>query len=669
MTTATELENPLKTPGANEAPKAANERGIPPKTPEQGKQWSVLESIGKRVDELKNMIKKTAPGVEFSRAVSQLRSLANDRSRFVRPLILKSETLNKNETLRKAATALFGKDFGQDALKFIDSVSPKELMKLERIERGVLAKFYAFKENPDHSEELIEEPLNIHTLHEGDMVRIDFGRNAKANAKIGAGDILPANVNVVKIIDTSGNIRIGRRDIVGGHVGYYDINGKYLPIFNGYRIRIPQQSEITGAEYKRLGVKSVFNADKKALEELEKQENLAFESYHTRLEANEKTDRISAKVRDLRDIAGKTGNYQEQLKKALEVGERKLAELDPKKEENKEEIELLTLAINRLKNTLKIFEGKDIKGLDIDRYKEVIGAHESGGMSYFARNDDYGKRHNIHPNKWAFGKYQFTTETLRGYGVNIGNPPEESKIQDFLKDSTLQERIMDQFVSDLLSKHILTNDAAMAEVSEGKTSIVYFLALAHNGGPGAIKNRGAAVDYMSKKSADSYARAIAERYETGEDSSFLANLGRKPRTEAWADRTTPDAFISAAYKHLGKDYVWGGGRKESDTGIDCSGLVISALKDNGVVSSTYNNNAQGFFDGTVPKNVRDVKRGDLVFLRSGDRITHVEIALGPVHNGEIPIIDASSARHNVGKVAERTQVINNRVLVGSPLFY
>jgi hypothetical protein len=44
----------------------------------------------------------------------------------------------------------------------------------------------------------------------------------------------------------------------------------------------------------------------------------------------------------------------------------------------------------------------------------------------------------------------------------------------------------------------------------------------------------------------------------------------------------------------------------------------------------------------------------------------VEIALGPVKNGEIPILDASS---NAGGVSKRQQKITQEVEVGTPYFY
>ncbi len=69
---------------------------------------------------------------------------------------------------------------------------------------------------------------------------------------------------------------------------------------------------------------------------------------------------------------------------------------------------------------------------------------------------------------------------------------------------------------------------------------------------------------------------------------------------------------------------------------------------------------------TRPKSVEAVAKGDLVFLRTAGSITHVSIALGPVVNGSIEILDASS---DAGKVSKRSQKIGAHVEIGTPYFY
>ena len=123
-----------------------------------------------------------------------------------------------------------------------------------------------------------------------------------------------------------------------------------------------------------------------------------------------------------------------------------------------------------------------------------------------------------------------------------------------------------------------------------------------------------------------------------------------------------ESLIAYAEEHLGKTYRFGA---DGNTEIDCSQLVVESMKKAGVVRSDYDTTAAGLFDLSAGKPTGEVRRGDLVFLRRGGKITHVEIALGPVENGRIPIIDASS---NAGKVTKRYQSVGPSVSVGSPLF-
>lgn len=129
--------------------------------------------------------------------------------------------------------------------------------------------------------------------------------------------------------------------------------------------------------------------------------------------------------------------------------------------------------------------------------------------------------------------------------------------------------------------------------------------------------------------------------------------------------TTWDDLIANANDHIGKGYVWWWGRKNTNV-TDCSWLVLMAMKESWVVDHGYNNTAEGLSKITKQKSPKDVVRWDLVFLNTGGKITHVEIATGPAINWKIPIIDSST---NVWWVTNRYQVINETVLVGTPIFY
>lgn len=119
----------------------------------------------------------------------------------------------------------------------------------------------------------------------------------------------------------------------------------------------------------------------------------------------------------------------------------------------------------------------------------------------------------------------------------------------------------------------------------------------------------------------------------------------RAKTEA---KMTADDIVSYAEEHLGKPYRLGANGVKA---IDCSQLIVETLKSAGIVGSGYDITAAGLHDLSAAKKLKDVKKGDLVFLhkRSG-HVGHVAIALGaPDEKGYIDIIDASSSQRGVTK--------------------
>jgi len=76
----------------------------------------------------------------------------------------------------------------------------------------------------------------------GKYLEINLYGKSKFESNIGAGHICPPSWQKVKIVDKSGNARIGIRKIPGidnvdGHkIGYYDKNGEYLAVYTGYKV-------------------------------------------------------------------------------------------------------------------------------------------------------------------------------------------------------------------------------------------------------------------------------------------------------------------------------------------------------------------------------------------------------------------------------------------------
>lgn len=575
-------------------------------------------------------------------------TLARTKNRAQRAEMLTAENgLIKNEALKKRAREIM-KSGGFESMKADD------LLSLEQLERGVLSKVFAYKRSKDTEGLPIESPLDIKGIQENDEIVIDFGRNGSANAKIGAADILPPSVRIVKIIDRDMNVRIGTRQVIGGRAGYYDANGKYLPVYNGYTLRVPAAAELNKPEYQSFKVTKSLETDTDTLKTLEEEDQAAMAKFRTILEKSQKEDQTSSLYNMIAAEVGSGRTYQDRLQRMIELSDKYFA-----KSEGAEK-EMFGNLSARLKKTKEVLGDRNI-GLDLDRYKAAIAKHESGGQAYLARNDEAGKARGVRSGAWAFGKYQFTVETLRGYGVDLGNPPEEGKIQGFLNNPGLQEEIMDKYIIQNLEKHILPNPKIAEDMARDGTSLAYYVALTHIGGPGALSGDKLKKDWLGT-STHAYAMGVANAYERNLTSDSVAQA--VPRTESInGAKITPDELIAAAEGHMGKPYQLGA---NGDVAIDCSQLIVEALKANKVVHSRFDTTAAGLALNTRPKSATEVQRGDLVFLRTGSNITHVEIALGPVKNGVIEILDASS---NAKKVSKRTQKIGPNVEVGTPYFY
>ncbi|MDD2565812.1 MAG: hypothetical protein PHZ26_01805 [Candidatus Gracilibacteria bacterium] len=383
----------------------------------------------------------------------------------------------------------------------VDNIGAKKLLQIEKEKKGFLSSAFSYKQTQDKDGNTIEEPItNPSDIKEGDKILIDFGKNRGANSKIGAGDILPPSITIIKITDNKGNEFVGTRDIAGNKVGYYDKNNKYIPIYNGYKIYIPKDEDLIKSPFEEYKIKKTKISDKNEISNLEALENKSRNEYITQVEANEKIEKISDIVSEIGNEIGTTQSYKERLEKIIaKANEYKINKLKYSEDE-------LNLVIKRLSKTLEIIGNKEFN-FDWDSYKLSISKVESCGL-YTARNDNLGKKKGISSEKWAFGKYQFTTETLRGFGVDLGRPPLENNIQDFLNNHLLQEEIMDKYMIQVLQKKILPNSKIMQKVADGNKDIPYYLALTHIGGPGALI-KSSKTDWLGT-SAEKYASIVSD---------------------------------------------------------------------------------------------------------------------------------------------------------------
>lgn len=89
-------------------------------------------------------------------------------------------------------------------------------------------------------------------------------------------------------------------------------------------------------------------------------------------------------------------------------------------------------------------------------------------------------------------------------------------------------------------------------------------------------------------------------------------------------QTSRKEIIRTANRFLGTPYLWGG---KTPYGIDCSGLVQTVFKTNGVeLPRDSIKQAELFTNNKIEK--EKIKIGDLLFFGENDKVTHVAISTG-----------------------------------------
>jgi cell wall-associated NlpC family hydrolase len=120
----------------------------------------------------------------------------------------------------------------------------------------------------------------------------------------------------------------------------------------------------------------------------------------------------------------------------------------------------------------------------------------------------------------------------------------------------------------------------------------------------------ASTSAMGSSSASQFATALADAAPTS-----------GATTVAGASGVSGSAVVADAEKYLGVPYVWGG---ESNSGLDCSGLVQKTFKDLGINVPRIAADQQKV--GTAVPGLKDAQPGDLLFF--GQPAYHVAIYLG-----------------------------------------
>ena len=190
-------------------------------------------STQEKLDTLKASLEKTTDAIERKKIREEILSI------------------NRSVNRTKQYTQIAGEKLAEWK-NTLDDISAADLMRIDKElkwkskqERRweFLSKSFLYKRTLDEKWDIFEEPNDGKNLKEWDSLYVDFGNNISAETKIGAWDFLPLDISVIKVIDTSWNIRIWKRSIQGNKVWYYDERW-YIPVYNGFSITIPSKIEI-----------------------------------------------------------------------------------------------------------------------------------------------------------------------------------------------------------------------------------------------------------------------------------------------------------------------------------------------------------------------------------------------------------------------------------------
>jgi cell wall-associated NlpC family hydrolase len=119
---------------------------------------------------------------------------------------------------------------------------------------------------------------------------------------------------------------------------------------------------------------------------------------------------------------------------------------------------------------------------------------------------------------------------------------------------------------------------------------------------------------QAEQKKDYYKITLPDRREGFSHNNFTENRKQTSREE----------IVKTARRFLGTQYAWGG---KSSYGMDCSGLVQTVFKSNGIElpRDTYQ---QADFFANNKINKENIQVGDLLFFRENDNVSHVAISTG-----------------------------------------
>ncbi len=132
--------------------------------------------------------------------------------------------------------------------------------------------------------------------------------------------------------------------------------------------------------------------------------------------------------------------------------------------------------------------------------------------------------------------------------------------------------------------------------------------------------------------------AEAARKEAEEAKKEQSSNNKYNSAESYGNSSKGQQIANYALQFVGNPYVWGG--TSLTNGADCSGFVMSVFNDCGVSVAGRTASAQS--TGGTSISSSQLQAGDLVFYRSGGRVSHVAIYIG---DGKI--VHAANSRKGI----------------------
>lgn len=529
----------------------------------------------------------------------KIRSLKRDKMRILQFELMRS----KNNTLGYSPDQISAREAILNGNSY-QSLSRGDMLLLQK--RGIDVRKILLAHDSSIDESLGDTSISNESFQPGSRLVVNFWKNASLNKRMGIGDILPPTVKEITVIPNnsqetqrySHKERVPRTGVFSltPRPGYYDAgtnpsNKTYIPVYDGDTIMIHSNQEMS-PENLQKHQDALDNETMKA-RRFDVNTGKKLTNLPEDIEAYESNDAI-----------GSEGEFINKYHWVINESCAKFSWIPPR------------LVV------------------------QLIKIETGGTFDPQSSPKEYGNPETA----WAYGLGQHIKSTWDAmnkkyfsWTLDRTNPVDQIKATCAYLHDVKTEKNCD-WAQAVIYYHTGTG-VTSAHIPEYKRS-----------NP-AIARKMRSGD----NSLEGYMQAAAELYQVSgyANQAYNDNTALKP-IESLNTLGKPDVekFINSARAWMGTPYDFGW---NSESWIDCSHFVCKALVWAGLTPSFYQT-AAGLYRMTKEhtKDMQDVQRWDLIFWHWGERwVSHVAIALGPVQDGKVKVIDASGKRSGDGKVNER----------------